>query len=380
MTSTVLVLRAPSTNRVYTRSAGALSHAEAHWVLGARARAGGQAPTVRERLVSGMDALEVTLPDADEAERERTLRWLGRLSASHGLLEVVREDEQGGAPLLRPLEVPAALRHPDDLETVQRYPGKTNEQFTALLVNLAAALSTRGERLLTGELDLLDPMCGRGTTLSRALRLGLSPIGAEIDAGDVEAYRTTLATWLRTHRFKHRLEEGALSLHGRRLGRRLDVELAPDKQAQKAGEGQSLTVLGCDARRLGELLPARSLDVIVADLPYGVQHGSKGRERWERSPRELLAELAPVWAGLLREGGAVALAANRHTLDHQQAADALAAADLRLVSADGAFRHRVDQSIDRDVLLAVPARHPRREQLEALGRTPLIRPDQEDPA
>jgi hypothetical protein len=38
-----------------------------------------------------------------------------------------------------------------------------------------------------------------------------------------------------------------------------------------------------------------------------------------------------------------------------------------VLSRDGAFRHRVDQSIDRDILLAVPHDHPRAEELAALG-------------
>src|SRR5690606_262895 len=108
----------------------------------------------------------------------------------------------------------AALRHPSDLETIQKYPGKTNEQFTALLVNLAAALSTRRSALEDGTLQLLDPMCGRGTTLNRALRLGLSPVGAEIDRKDVESYRGFLSTWLRTHRYKHTLSAGSLRRRG----------------------------------------------------------------------------------------------------------------------------------------------------------------------
>lgn len=376
MTEAVLVLRSPSANRVYAQAAGPLALAEARWVLGAHLAS---APLVRERTIGGMDALEIrwasaagstgaaaaqpTGPDPDLAGR-----LLASLSSTLGVLDVVEGADPGGdGPLLRPRELPAMLHHPGDLETILKYPGKTNEQFTALLVNLAAALSTRRAGLFDGSLALLDPLCGRGTTLNRALRLGLSPLGADIDRKDVEAYRAFLATWLRSHRYKHTLSAAKLTVHGEHLGSRIDAELAPGKQALREGRGQRLTVLGCDTTRLGELLPARSVDALVADLPYGVQHGSRAEGAWQRSPLEVLRAAAPGWRTLLRDGAGLALALNRHTLDHDAASAVLAAAGLRVISRDGAFRHRVDQSIDRDVLLAVPTDHPRAEALAALG-------------
>src|SRR5690606_12659157 len=161
---------------------GPLALAEARWVLGAHLAS---APLVRERRTGGMDALEIRwpAPPADAAgdrpgpDPDLVGRLLGSLSSTLGVLDIVEDADAGGpgggAPLRRPRELPTTLRHPGDLETILRYPGKTNEQFTALLVNLAAALSTRRAGLFDGSLNLLDPLCGRGTTLNRALRLGL---------------------------------------------------------------------------------------------------------------------------------------------------------------------------------------------------------------
>ncbi|GAA1488560.1 TRM11 family SAM-dependent methyltransferase [Brachybacterium sacelli] len=359
MHATSLLLRAPSANRVYTDAAGPLARAETRWVLGAHL---GTVADVRERCVGGMDALEIRLPDGADAAVTDAL--LGSLSATLGVLDVAQDDPE--TPLLRPRSLPEVLHHPADLETILRYPGKTNEQFTALLVNLAAALSTRRAGLFDGSLSLLDPLCGRGTTLNRAVRLGLSPRGADLDRTDHEAYRAFLSTWLREHRYKHTLSATKLTVHGEHLGPRLDVELAPDKQALRAGRGQTVTVLGCDTSRLGELLPDRSIDALVADLPYGVQHGARAGGSWQRSPLEVLRTAAAGWRRLLRDGAGLALAVNRRTLDHGAAREVLADAGLRLLSHDGAFRHRVDHSIDRDVLLAVPTDHPQLEQLAAL--------------
>ncbi|MFC7458717.1 TRM11 family SAM-dependent methyltransferase [Brachybacterium sp. GCM10030267] len=378
MQEVTLVLRAPSANRVYTEAAGPLAVAEARWVLGAHL---GTVPTVRERRLGGMDALEIRLPSGSGTDPLRTQQLISALSVTLGAFDVV-EDEGGDddedrdaqapdgappAPLLRPRELPATVTHPGDLETILKYPGKTNEQFTALLINLAAALSTRRAGLFDGTLSLLDPLCGRGTTLNRALRLGLSPLGAEIDRKDVDAYRSFLTTWLRSHRYKHTLTASKLTLRGQHLGTRLDAELAAGKQAQREGRSQRVSVLGCDTTLLGELLPDRSVDALVADLPYGVQHGAKAAGAWQRSPLEVLRSAAGPWRSLLRDGGGLALAINRHTLAHEDASDVLAGAGLRVISRDGAFRHRVDRSIDRDVLLAIPTDHPRAEQLAALG-------------
>jgi len=374
MSEVSLLLRAPSANRVYAQAAGALSRAEAHWVLGAHL---GAVPSLAERDLVGMDALEVARPrhespaaDGPLRDDERFDALLAMLSGTYGVVDMVGGEPEPAdpeRPLLRPRRLPDVLRHPSDLETTLRYTGKTNEQFTALLVNLAAALSTRRDGILDGTLDLLDPLCGRGTTLNRALRLGLSPVGAEIDRKDVEAYRAFLGTWLRTHRYKHTLETTRLTLRGEQLGSRTEAELAPDKQILRAGGGQRLSLLGCDTTRLGDVLPGRSIDALVADLPYGVQHGSRAGGTWQRSPLEVLRAAAPGWRSLLRDGAGLSLAVNRRTLDHAEASAVLAEAGLRVLSADGAFRHRVDQSIDRDILLAVPFDHPRAEELAALG-------------
>lgn len=376
MSTALLALRAPSANRVYTESAGPLCVQEADWVLRTRL----PAATVRERTVAGLEHLEITA----DAALEELVPLVSTLSGVMALYEPVGPGgdplgaEQLGAgwsetlpegrpvPLLRPVPLAPVLRHGSDLETTLKYPGKTNEQFTALLVNTAAALSEHRDRLLAGTLSLLDPMCGRGTTLNRALRLGLSPTGAEVDRKDVEAYRAFLVTWLRTHRYPHTADAGRLTVRGRSIGTRFEARLAEDKRTLRAG-GQQVTVLGCDTRELGELLPDGRIDAVVADLPYGVQHGAHTGGSVRRSPLEVLAAAAPGWRRLMRPGAGMALALNRRTAPFAEAAAVLAEAGLTVVSADGAFRHRVDQAIDRDVLLAVRTDHPRAEALRALG-------------
>ncbi|MFE5777559.1 TRM11 family SAM-dependent methyltransferase [Brachybacterium sp. NPDC056505] len=381
MTESLLVLRAPSANRVFTASAGPLAVREARWVLGAHL---GTPVDVREREIAGVDYLEIRMVAQEQPSgsvADGFLRTLvAQLSSTFAAFEASQPDAAAASaaaepvgsalPLLRPTPLPDVMRHGSELETTLRYPGKTNEQFTALLLNLAAALSSRRGGVLRGDLALLDPTCGRGTTLSRALRLGLSPTGADIDAKDIDAYRTFLTTWAKQQHLPHTQSSGRLGLRspagGRGAGSRWDLELAADRRAQRAGEVQKLHLLTCDTTRLGEVLPDRSVDALVADLPYGVQHGAR-TEGWQRSPLDLLEQAIPAWRALLRTGGGMALALNRRTAPYERVHEILGSHGLTVLSGDGAFRHRVDQAIDRDVVLAVPDDHPQLDLLRALA-------------
>ncbi|PZM50447.1 site-specific DNA-methyltransferase, partial [Salmonella enterica subsp. enterica serovar Derby] len=108
--------------------------------------------------------------------------------------------------LLAPLELPQVDVVDEDLVTIPKYRGKTNEQFTRLLLNLTLAslegrCATRrdeGQRLA-----ILDPLAGRGTTLECAWRAGHNGFGVEQDAKAVEALAAHVTTWLRRKHLKH---------------------------------------------------------------------------------------------------------------------------------------------------------------------------------
>lgn len=357
-----MVLRAPSANRVYARRSAPLTRREAHWVLGAHLGAG---YTVGERSLAGIDYLEV---GGGPTDTERMLPLIATLSTTFAAY--VPSATEGQQPALRPVALPEVFCHGSELETTLKYRGKTNEQFTAMLLNLAAALSERRQGLLDGSLRVLDPMAGRGSTLNRALRLGLSPLGSEVERKEVEAYTGFVRTWARQERLRHTARTTRLTVNGRHLGSRLDAELARDKAQLRAGRAQQLTVLGCDAAHLPELLPAGSIDAVVADLPYGVQHAARSGQERRRTPLDVLARLAPQWHDLLRSGGGMALAINRHTADPSRLRSILADAGLHVLGADGEFRHRVDQAIDRDVVLAVRTDHPALPHLDSLAAAP----------
>ncbi|MEU4687907.1 SAM-dependent methyltransferase [Actinoplanes sp. NPDC023714] len=331
------LLLAPSANRVYADQASKMSQAELA-AFGAVLSAG--LDDIATAQIGGVEYLtftsELTEPD---------IAHLANMSSAYALFERVDD-------LLRPLATTPLARYDSDLITIPKYAGKTNEQFTKLVLNLTLLASASAGRMLDGGLTVLDPLCGRGTTLNQALMYGYDGIGVEIDGKDVEAYKLFLQTWLKRKRLKHTAELVPVRRQGRRAARRLEVTLAPSKDDHKAGAVQKVTVLNADTTQLDGLIRGNVADVLVADLPYGVAHGSYDDEGGiSRRPLDLLERAVPQWLPLLRPGGAIGLSWNTKVAKRELAEDILLAAGLELVE-HLPLEHRVDQGIDRDVLVA----------------------------
>ncbi len=263
----------PSHNRVYADAAPALARAELAVLSCALPDGAISEESVAETVIGGVPY--VTFERDDMSERDAAL--LANLSSLYALFEVTGE-------LLRPVELRRLDRFDDDLLTILKYPGKTNEQFTKLLLNVTLASSAFAGELSSPvaadlgsrRLAVLDPLCGRGTTLNQALMYGFDAYGADIDARDVEAYAVFIQRWLKDKRLKHRADFSPVRRDRKVVARRLTAEFAATKDEYKAGDVQRLEVVEADTTRIGEFFRAASADLVVADLPYGVQHGSHG--------------------------------------------------------------------------------------------------------
>ena len=335
-----LLLRA-SANRVYGESAFDLAAAELD-VLGARAF---DAPArIARREVAGVDYLivdtEAPIPDAG-------LQFVVNLSNLHALFAVDDDDR------FRPLPCTPLCHLDEDIVTIQRYAGKTNEAFTHLLVNLALGGADGAlDRWMAGErLRLLDPVCGRGTTLNRAALHGIDAFGIELDGRDVAAYDTFVTTWLQDKRFKHTVERSTLRKGREKPAHRVTITYGRSKDPTTH---RIIDVVHDDSRSARDHHKARSFDLLVGDLPYGVQHGATvGAGTPSRTPDAFLADALPVWHDVLRPGGGVALAFNRRTLPRARVVELATGSGLRVADPDDErFVHRVDRSITRDVLIA----------------------------
>jgi tRNA G10 N-methylase Trm11 len=202
---------------------------------------------------------------------------------------------------------------------------------------------------------VLDPLCGRGTTLNQALMDGYDAIGMDIDGSDFDAYIAFLRSYLKRKRLKHQLDVNPVRRAKKVIGRRAEGSIGASKEQYKAKEAQRLTVVNGDSIKARDFFKSDSVDVVVTDLPYGVQHGSRSRaSSLERNPTDLLAAALPGWVELVRPGGAIGLAWNTYVGDRGELERLCAKAGLEVCSgpAYAGFAHRVDQAINRDVLVA----------------------------
>jgi hypothetical protein len=338
------LLLLPSANRVYADSAVDLTVAELEvfnaTVLDGRLADAGPA------AIGGVPYVTFSADDLTK----RDIAYLSNASAAYALFE--RHGE-----LLRPVELTPLDQFDDDLITIQKYPGKTNEQFTKLLLNVTLLSSASAAGMLDRRLRVLDPLCGRGTTLNQVLTYGYDASGLDLDGKDFEAYSGFLKTYLKRKRIKHQiLEDGPVRRERKVVAKRLRITLGATKEAYRAGETLSLDVVNADTIAAPEFFKPDSFDAIVADAPYGVQHGSQtGPKGLRRSPLDLLTEAAPGWARLMRPGAALGISWNTFVARREDAAATLTAAGLTVLD-DGPYgrlRHRVDQAITRDILIAV---------------------------
>ncbi len=338
-----LLLLQPSANRVYTDAAAELTVAELE--LFSTAALGSRLTDIRPVTVAGLPYVGF---EADEWT-ERDTAMISYVSTLYALFAKAR-DEAG--ELLRPLPLRPPRHFDDDLITIPKYAGKTNEQFTQLLLNVTVLSSAWATSMVDTPLRILDPLCGRGTTLNQGLVYGYDVAGIDLDGKDFEAYGAFLRTYLQRKRIKHKLETTPVRRDKRLVARRHTASITPPAGTRV----QSLDVVHADTTAAGEFFKPESFHAIVADAPYGVQHGSRTvAAGLRRGPLELLRAAVPGWTRLLRPGGALGLSWNTHVARREDAAEVLAAAGLAVADEGpyARFRHRVDAAITRDILIGV---------------------------
>lgn len=248
--------------------------------------------------------------------------------------------------LLQPLDRPPfpSFLSPD-MPEVLKYKGKTNADFTQLMINLA--LSAGGQWNAPAP-RILDPLCGRGTTLYCALIRGMQAVGIESDKKSLQEGLTYARKWLQYHRVKHEANARSLTLK--------DGKSAPSTEIRMTQDGQTLemeTILA-DTRCAGQLLRKKPAHALVTDLPYGVQHAPRENGRTD-SFEGLLADALPGWRQALLPGCAAAIAFNTYTLRRSALEALVRQAGFTVESSPlyADFSHWVEQAVNRDVLIAV---------------------------
>ncbi len=213
--------------------------------------------------------------------------------------------------------------------------------------------------MLTDRLHVLDPLCGRGTTLNQALMYGWHAAGVDVDERDVEAYAAFLPRWLKEKRLKHTAGTSRLRRDGRTLGRRFDAD-AGRRQGGVGGRRHDHGERGAGRHpRDADHLPGRRASTRSSPTRRTACSTAAGRAAaLHRSPLDLLADAVPGWATVLRPGGAIGIAVNLRTSPRAETCAVLADAGLEPVDTPAyrGFEHRVDQAILRDVVVAIKRR------------------------
>ena len=236
---------------------------------------------------------------------------------------------------------------PEDFPEILKYKGKTSVPFTKLLMNLAWCVCDAFPK--QDVLTVLDPMCSKGTTLYCALQRGWNAIGLDKDEGDLTEADRFVEKYLQFHQLKHSREKSSLTAGGKGV-QQITYSLANSKEAFKAGDTRFLQMIHADGAEAARLLKKKKVHMVVADLPYGIQHAPLAGQKPE-SFTHMLQRMLPQWREALVPGGTVALSFNELTLKRSQVLELMAAAGLSPMTGGPweDFLHPVEQAVNRNL-------------------------------
>ncbi|MCL2814907.1 MAG: hypothetical protein FWD23_09940 [Oscillospiraceae bacterium] len=339
------LLQNPGHNRVYFASSGKLAKNE----LAALFSGGGgepEIPEIKEEMFGGVEY--ITFSSKKElTENEAVL--LSRLSFVYAVFEVC----EGG--LFLPAEKTRPYFFGGDLNTMLKYTGKTNEIFTRMMINLAVLASGYKDAFLDN-LFVLDPVCGKGTAVFESLICGYNAFGLDINKKQIEEAAQFLKKYLETGKYKHAKKEEKFS--GAGFGgaafrsTRHSFDIAKNKADQKNEKNLLCEFTDGDTRDAGRYYKKETFHIIAGDLPYGIQHENTTGKDKMRNPLELITTSLPAWTSVLKPQGALALSWNTFLLKREELARIFAENGLALADF-GDFSHRVDQAINRDLIIGV---------------------------
>jgi hypothetical protein len=254
--------------------------------------------------------------------------------------------------MLKPVDIELNHYFAEDLSNRLKYSGKTNEAFTAMMLNLALYASDFDAN---DTLNVFDPVCGRGTTLFEAMIRGHHAFGSELNKKSVSELGQYFQRYLKEAKYKHQVVRGRAIHNKKNIGETFEASIGMSKEEVKKKTGKQLKVLRGDTTESNLYFKKQSMHVIVGDLPYGVQHMSKHEEGQTRNLEELLKASFKSWYSLLKKGGAVALSWNTYTNTRQELKAYLEEYGYQVIDDTEymQFHHRVSQAINRDIIVAV---------------------------
>ncbi len=260
--------------------------------------------------------------------QEKTIPHLTMLSCVQGVFA-----QDGNS--LTPLNSQSNFLLHEDFIWGSKFKGKTNETLTQFMLNIGLQqLQLPIEQYNT--VKLLDPMCGRATTLLWGMRYGLHTKGIEQDSKVLDDIRQQVKKWCKVHRQKHSFKEGFVNKNNKKSqGKFIDFAI----------EHASMRVINGDTQDTSTHLKGEKFHLIVSDIPYGIQHFTTKNTR---NALAVIQESAEGWSQSLKPNGIIVLAFNRYIPKRDELLTAFSA-----FTSDAGIQaeHRMSESIVRDIIV-----------------------------
>ncbi len=291
-----------------------------------------------------------------ETEKEinsKETELVSRLSFIFALFEL---KSNGDANILLPLFRTKYEYVDEKISSILKYPGKTNELFTKMMVNVAALSSDFDS---TSSLNMLDPVSGKGTTLFEGIISGHDVYGIEIEQKQIHEANIFFKKYLENERYKHNFESRPVA--GTNKSDMIyiqEYEFARNKDEFKNSESRkTFALIHGKTENSDQYFKKNSFHLIVGDLPYGISHGNRTSRKQQnptRNPAELLTLALPAWFNLLKKGGALVVAWNSFIIKRTLLAELFKSNGFEVMSEEpyDSFEHLVDKSIKRDIIVA----------------------------
>ena len=352
------IMHHPSHNRVYFETSLKLSAAE--FQIAAQYFSV-PCENVQHQNIYGVDYL--TFQTEGELTAEDVQKVFG-LSFVYAFFERIVVNEE---MLLRPIQKVKENFVDESISTILKYTGKTNEIFTRMMINVAFySLEKAGERgggrgaqSSARDIHLLDPIAGKGTTLYEGLIKGYHVHGIEIGDKVVHESGHFLRKFLENGKYKFDYSSLRISGPNKSFSAlKHTFEAAATKEDFKNKRTKLIELVAGNSLYADQYYKKNYFDLIVGDLPYGVQHGNVTTEKQSsltRNPAQLLSACLPAWHAVLKPGGVITLAWNCNVLSREKLAQILEEHGFCVKNEDPytQFEHRVDQAILRDIVVGV---------------------------
>ena len=390
------ILLNPGHNRIYFETSVELSSVEF-------TVAAGNLPvdkdSVKIRNIGDIDYLTF---DADDELSQSDIYAISGLSFFYALFEIILIND---GLCLKPVKKPNKNFVDESIGAILKYTGKTNELFTRMMINVAyttqAGVNITADAGVAADADtgadtdlnaktgvvadavedvnngddanisdndnnrddintvkLLDPVAGKGTTLYEGLIKGFDVYGVEIGDKTVNEAYHYIKKFLEEARYKHEHASTKLSGPGKSYqALRHTFHIAKTKEAYKAKNTKTFEIIAGNSLYANKYYKKGFFDIIVGDLPYGVQHGNVTNQKQSsatRNPAELLDACLPSWLDVLKRRGCIVLAWNRNVLSREKMESIFTehGLDVKIGYPYSQFGHRVDQAIYRDIIVA----------------------------